>query len=48
MPLANRLHDSDFLRRGATALVIAPVWAAFAAVVVAATVYDVGFWLGIW
>jgi hypothetical protein len=48
MPLANRLHDPEFLRRGAAAIMIAPVWAAFAAVVVAATVYDVGLWVGIW
>lgn len=48
MPLANRLYDSEFLRRGAAAIMIAPVWAAFAAVVVAATAYDIGYLLGIW
>jgi hypothetical protein len=48
MAHANRLHDFGLLRRGSLALVIGSVWAAFAALAIAATVYDVGKWLAIW
>ena len=49
MAQVNRLHDEiDLVRRGTLALVIGSVWAAFIALVVAATVYDVGKWLSIW
>jgi hypothetical protein len=48
MAHVNRLHEFELLRRGTLALVIGSVWAAFAALAVAATVYDVGKWLAIW
>jgi hypothetical protein len=48
MAHVNRLHDSELLRRGTSALVAGSVWAAFAALALAATVYDVGKWLAIW
>ena len=49
MAHVNRLHhEIDLVRRGTRALVIGSVWAAFAALVVAATVYDVGKWVAIW
>ena len=49
MAHANRPHDEiELVRRGTLALVIGSVWAAFAALAVAATVYDVGKWVAIW
>ena len=48
MAHVNRLHEVDLLRRGTQVLVIGSVWAAFAALAVAATVFDVGKWLSIW
>jgi hypothetical protein len=48
MAHVNRLHEVDLLRRGTQVLVIGSVWAAFAALAVVATVYDVGKWLSIW
>jgi hypothetical protein len=49
MAHANRLHhEIDLVRRGTQVLVIGSVWAAFAVLAVAATVYDVGKWLAVW
>lgn len=48
MAHVNRLHDSGLLRRGTSVFLVGPVWAAFAALAIAATVYDVGKWLAIW
>ena len=48
MAHVNRLHGSEVLRRGTSVLIAGPVWAAFAALALAATVYDVGKWLAIW
>jgi hypothetical protein len=48
MAHVNRLHDSELLRRGTSVLVAGSVWAAFAALALAATIYDVGKWLAIW
>lgn len=48
MAHVNRLHDSALLRRGTSALLAGSVWVAFAALALAATVYDVGTWFAIW
>jgi hypothetical protein len=49
MAHVNRLHhEIDLVRRGTQVLVIGSVWAAFAVLAVAATVYDVGKWLAVW
>ena len=48
MAHVSRLHDSGFLRRGTSVLIAGPVWAAFAALALAATVYDLGKVFGIW
>ena len=48
MPHVNLLHEIDLVRRGMRALAMGLVWAAFAALALAATTYDVGKWLSIW
>ena len=48
MAHVNRLHDSELIRRGTSVLVAGSVWAAFGALALAATIYDVGKWLAIW
>jgi hypothetical protein len=48
MPHVNLLHEIDLLRRGTLVLVTGVVLVAFAALAIAATVYDVGRWLAIW
>ena len=49
MAQVHRLHhEIDVVRRGSLALMAGFVWAGFAVLAVAATVYDVGKWLAIW
>jgi hypothetical protein len=48
MAHVNLLHEIDLIRRGTLAVVIGCVWAAFAALVVVATIYDIGKWVAIW
>ena len=44
----HHLTDHDLIRKGPLALVIGSVWTSFAALAIAATVYDIGKWIAVW